>query len=66
LSGSETGDTKGAAARAGGRTRKVSTGETKNKKQRAGDLGRALRTVYDDTLREPVPDDFAALLGKLS
>jgi hypothetical protein len=44
----------------------VPTGESKNKKQRAGDLGRALRTVYDDTLREPVPDDFTTLLGKLS
>jgi Anti-sigma factor NepR len=66
LSGSEKGDSKSAAARASGRTRKVAPGETKNKKQRAGDLGRALRTVYDDTLREPVPDDFAALLGKLS
>ncbi|HET7708684.1 MAG TPA: NepR family anti-sigma factor [Sphingomicrobium sp.] len=42
------------------------TGETKAKRQRAGDLGRALRTVYDDTLREPVPDDFVHLLGKLS
>jgi len=33
---------------------------------RSGDLGRALRTVYDDTLREPVPDDFLNLIGKLS
>jgi len=32
---------------------------------RSGDLGRALRTVYDDTLREPVPDDFLNLIGKL-
>lgn len=32
---------------------------------RKGDLGRALRSVYDDTLREPVPDDFAKLIGKL-
>jgi hypothetical protein len=36
------------------------------RKQRSGDLGRALRSVYDDTLREPVPDDFTALIGKLS
>jgi hypothetical protein len=28
-------------------------------------LGRALRTVYDDTLREPVPDEFLNLIGKL-
>jgi hypothetical protein len=35
-------------------------------RKRSGDLGRALRSVYDDTLREPVPDDFLNLLGKLS
>ncbi len=28
-------------------------------------VGRALRSVYDDTLREDVPDDFLDLLGKL-
>ena len=31
-----------------------------------GELGRALKTVYDDTLREDVPKDFLDLLGKLS
>lgn len=36
------------------------------RKARSGDLGRALRSVYDDTLRETVPDDFLNLLGKLS
>ena len=36
------------------------------RKQRASDLGRALRSIYDDTLRETVPDDFTDLLGKLS
>lgn len=36
------------------------------KRQRTADLGRALRTVYDDTLRETVPDEFIDLLGKLS
>jgi hypothetical protein len=36
------------------------------RKHRAGDLGRALRSVYDDTLRETVPDDFLNLIGKLS
>jgi hypothetical protein len=35
------------------------------RKQRTSDLGRALRSVYDDTLRESVPDDFLNLLGKL-
>ena len=36
------------------------------RKARSSDLGRALRSVYDDTLRETVPDDFVNLLGKLS
>ena len=31
-----------------------------------GDLSRALKTAYDDTLREEVPKDFLDLLGKLS
>lgn len=39
----------------------------KNKRTpRSGDVGRALRSVYDETLREEVPDDFMNLLGKLS
>jgi len=25
-----------------------------------------LRSVYDDTLRETIPDDFISLIGKLS
>lgn len=33
---------------------------------RANDIGRALRSVYDETLRENIPDDFQDLLGKLS
>ena len=40
--------------------------EKKNRKQRSTDIGRALRSVYDDTVREEVPDDFMDLLGKLS
>lgn len=38
----------------------------KKRTQRTGDIGRALRSVYDETLREDVPDDFLNLLGKLS
>ena len=37
-----------------------------SRRQRSGDLGRALRSIYDDTLREAVPDDFLNLIGKLS
>ena len=40
--------------------------DKKARKHKASDLGRALRSVYDDTLRESVPDEFANLLGKLS
>lgn len=40
--------------------------DKKVRKQRASDIGRALRTIYDDTLRESVPDDFSDLLGKLT
>jgi len=40
--------------------------DKKGKKQRPADVGRALRTVYDDTLRESVPSEFLDLLGKLS
>ena len=35
-------------------------------RSRAGELGKALRSVYDTTLREDVPRDFLDLLGKLS
>jgi hypothetical protein len=38
----------------------------KKRSARSGDIGRALRSVYDETLREDVPDDFLDLLGKLS
>jgi hypothetical protein len=40
--------------------------EKKARKQRPADVGRALRSVYDDTLRESVPNEFLDLLGKLS
>ena len=35
------------------------------KQDKANVVGRALRTVYDETLREDIPDDFLNLLGKL-
>lgn len=37
----------------------------KPKKDRTGTVGRALRTVYDDMLREEVPTDFLDLLRRL-
>lgn len=40
-----------------------SGGTTRSK---ASDVGKALRSVYDNTLREDVPTDFLDLLGKLN
>jgi hypothetical protein len=48
------------------RSKKSQASEKIARRQRSSDLGRALRSVYDDTLREAVPDDFASLLGKLT
>ena len=48
------------------RSKKSTASDRGARKARSGDLGRALRSVYDDTLRETVPDDFLNLLGKLS
>lgn len=42
-----------------------STVPAKKRAKRTADVGRALRSVYDETLREDVPDDFLDLLGKL-
>ena len=39
--------------------------DKKPKKDRSGTVGRALRTVYDDMLREEVPRDFLDLLRRL-
>lgn len=47
-------------------TKPASTRSPKKRTQRGSDVGRALRSVYDETLREDVPDDFRDLLGKLS
>jgi hypothetical protein len=53
----------------GGRGKRRSKGGRKPEgasRTKAGDLGKALRSVYDSTLRENVPTDFLDLLGKLS
>ena len=39
--------------------------QRKPRRDRAGTVGRALRTVYDDMLREDIPKDFLDLLRKL-
>jgi hypothetical protein len=61
LSAKKGSDTEGAGHP--GRSKKS---QASDRTARKGDLGRALRTVYDDTLREAVPDDFLKLIGKLS
>jgi hypothetical protein len=65
LSASKRNESKRAAAD-GTDLDKASASGRGGRKQRSSDVGRALRTTYDDTLREPVPDDFLALIGKLS
>jgi hypothetical protein len=58
------------AGESGGPTEKKKSGgaspPAKPRGKRGADIGRALRSVYDETLRENVPDDFLDLLGKLS
>ena len=39
--------------------------EQQPKRSKHDHFGRALKSVYDDTLREDVPDEFKDLLGKL-
>ena len=48
------------------RAKKPQATDKNARRQRSTDLGRALRSIYDDTLRESVPDDFLDLIGKLS
>jgi hypothetical protein len=48
------------------RSKKSPASDRGARKHRSSDLGRALRSVYDDTLREAVPADFVTLLAKLS
>ena len=56
----------GSETEGAGNPRRSKKSKASDPTARKGDLGRALRTVYDDTLREPVPDDFLSLIGKLS
>ena len=64
MSAKKRSETEGAQDRT--RPQKTSASNRTARKQRSGDLGRALRTIYDDTLREAVPDDFLDLIGKLN
>jgi len=60
LSAKPAGKSKGARSKDGPGKR------SPKKSRRPSELGRALRSVYDDTLREAVPDEFLTLLGKLT
>jgi hypothetical protein len=64
LSAKKRGETEGAGNPR--RSKKSQASDRSGRRPRSSDLGRALRSVYDDTLRETVPDDFLNLLGKLS
>ena len=56
----------GTSSKASGSSgRSGSRPDRKSRPDRSGTVGRALRTVYDDTLREAVPKDFLDLLRKL-
>ena len=57
---------KGSETEGAGHSRRSKKSKSSERTARKGDLGRALRSVYDDTLREAVPDDFLNLIGKLS
>ena len=66
MSGRQQGESdQGKDSSTAGRTGKDAPRDKGARKQRASELGRALRSIYDDTLRESVPDDFTDLLGKL-
>jgi len=64
LSAKKRSDTEGAGDSR--HSKKSAASDRRGRTTRSGDLGRALRSVYDDTLRETVPDDFLTLLGKLT
>lgn len=66
MSGKQYGDSPNGAADRKRRDKDQRMGEKRSRKQRGSEIGRALRSIYDDTLRESVPDDFKDLLGKLS
>ena len=55
------GKDKSAKAAASGKGERRAGAPRKNQ----GDVGRVLRSVYDSTLHEDIPDDFLDLLGKL-
>ena len=64
LSGSGKNDPRPAGGRSNTKAKQIGKRHSAKFKP-ASDVGRALRSVYDNTLREEVPRDFLDLLGKL-
>jgi hypothetical protein len=68
LSARKGSDTEGAGNSRHSKKSKASERGNRGRREPRGgrkDIGRALRSAYDDTLREPVPDDLLKLVGKL-
>jgi len=67
LSGSDEADPRQGASTGDKRSRDkgVKVATRKKPTSRPADVGRALRSVYDDTLREDIPSDLRDLLGRL-
>jgi hypothetical protein len=56
---------KGSDGKDGGGKNPPKPPKSPRKTSGSNDIGRALRSAYDDTVREAVPDEFMDLLGKL-
>ena len=67
MSGSDEADPRHGTSAGDGHQQKEGAKVASKKKPlaRPADVGRALRSVYDDTLREDIPSDLRALLGRL-
>jgi hypothetical protein len=66
LSGKQNGEFPNGAADNKKAKKEMPTADKGRRKPRGSEIGRALRSIYDDTLRESVPDDFKDLLRKLN
>lgn len=58
-------DKKGSGGKSGMGKKPSKPSKAPRKGHSGSDIGRALRSAYDDTVRESIPDEFMDLLGKL-
>ena len=65
MSGSDDADPRLGASPKRPRDKGTRVAPKKKPTARPADVGRALRWVYDDTLREDIPSDLRDLLGRL-